>query len=287
MGWHQWVLVLYCQDSMHSFLSSPQISLWPTAVKIWLELLQELWSYGGFNLRVLAYPNFYRCKNVLDVLYDHAKFGGTEISPTAGVAKNVEYFVCLSVRHAFERQSLCARFRHEGVGARKRFWCRWIGGRFVVVHSCSTFWDWWELATSVNAEVQKRQKTAKLGFSSPQDDRINRSRRNFAGKRTPSVCYVTPYLALIGERGRYRSPKMSKFAKKCGFWPPEADTINTFRWNLACKCRLWICSSSPNLAFTGKRGSIQEPPKCPNLPKLWFLATVSRHNKHIQMKFGL
>jgi len=29
--------------------------------------------------------------------------------------------VCLSVRHAFERQSLCARFRHEGVGVQKRF----------------------------------------------------------------------------------------------------------------------------------------------------------------------
>jgi len=30
------------------------------------------------------------------------------------------------VRHAFERQRLCARFRHE-VGVQKRFWCRWIG----------------------------------------------------------------------------------------------------------------------------------------------------------------
>jgi len=43
----------------------------------------------------------------------------------AGVAKNVEFFVCLSVclsvRHAFERQRLCARFRHEGVRVQKRF----------------------------------------------------------------------------------------------------------------------------------------------------------------------
>jgi len=31
--------------------------------------------------------------------------------------------------------------------------------------------------------------------------------------------------------GRYGSPQMSKFAKNCGFWPPEADTMNTFRWN--------------------------------------------------------
>ena len=54
-----------------------------------------------------------------------AKFGGARISPAAGVAKNVEFFVCLfvsvSVRHAFERQSLCARFRHEGVGVQKLF----------------------------------------------------------------------------------------------------------------------------------------------------------------------
>jgi len=62
---------------------------------------------------------------VLEVLYHHAKFGGARISTAAGVAKNVEFFVCLSVslfvRHAFERQSLCARFGHEGVGVQKRF----------------------------------------------------------------------------------------------------------------------------------------------------------------------
>jgi len=36
-------------------------------------------------------------KNVLEVLYHHAKFGGTRISPAARVAKNVEFFVCLYV----------------------------------------------------------------------------------------------------------------------------------------------------------------------------------------------
>ena len=35
--------------------------------------------------------------------------------------------VCLSVNHAVERQSLCAWFRHECVGAQKWFRCRWIG----------------------------------------------------------------------------------------------------------------------------------------------------------------
>ena len=36
-------------------------------------------------------------KNVLEVLYHRAKIGGARISPAAGVAKNVELFVCLPV----------------------------------------------------------------------------------------------------------------------------------------------------------------------------------------------
>jgi len=63
--------------------------------------------------------------NVLEVLYHHAKFGWVRISPAAGAATNVEFFVCLfvclSVCHAFERQRLCAQFRHEGVEVQKRF----------------------------------------------------------------------------------------------------------------------------------------------------------------------
>jgi len=80
-------------------------------VKIWLDLLEGLWSYGGFKLRGSGYPQifsapsgktmrqtqkFYRCKNVLEVLYHRAKFGGARISPAARVARNVEFF-CLSV----------------------------------------------------------------------------------------------------------------------------------------------------------------------------------------------
>jgi len=34
---------------------------------------------------------------VLEILYHHVKFGGARISPAAGVTKNVEFFVCLSV----------------------------------------------------------------------------------------------------------------------------------------------------------------------------------------------
>jgi len=34
---------------------------------------------------------------VLEVLYHLVQFGGARISPAAGVTKNVEFFVCLSV----------------------------------------------------------------------------------------------------------------------------------------------------------------------------------------------
>ena len=124
------------------------------------------------------------------------------------------------------------------------------------------------------------------GFSPPQDDRINWSRWNFAVKHVPWVCYSTPNLALIGKRGSVQElPKLSKFAQNCGFWPPEADKMNTFSWSLACKCRPpWVCSSTPNLALIGKRESVQEPPK---IQKLWFLATGIRHNEHNQIKFGV
>ena len=62
---------------------------------------------------------------MLEVLFHHAKLGGARISPAARAAKKVVFlFVCLSVClfvTLFERQGLCARFRHEGVGVQKRF----------------------------------------------------------------------------------------------------------------------------------------------------------------------
>ena len=47
---------------------------------------------------------------------------------------------------------------------------------------------------------------------------------------------------------------MSKFAQNCGFWPTEADTMSTFRQNLACKCRPWVCCRTPNLALVENTG---------------------------------
>jgi len=50
-------------------------------------------------------------------------------------------------------------------------------------------------------------------------------------------------------------------AKIGGFSPPEDDRINRSRRNLARQRRPRVCSSIPNLALIGKRGSIQELPK--------------------------
>ena len=122
------------------------------AIKVSLDLLKGLWSYGVFNLMGSSYPKFLvplaaklcitpqtflRCKNVLEVFYHHTKFGVARISPAAGLAKKRQsFFVCpsrffvrhaSSVHHAFERQSLFTQFRHEDVGEQKWFWCRWIG----------------------------------------------------------------------------------------------------------------------------------------------------------------
>jgi len=49
----------------------------------------------------------------------------------------------------------------------------------------------------------------------------------------------------------------------------------------------WVWSSASNLALIDKRGSVQKPPKCQNLPKIVVLATGSQHNKHIQIKFDV
>jgi len=71
-------------------------------------------------------PNV-RCINVLEVLYHHAKFGGARISPAAGVAKNeffclpVCLFICVFVRHAFERQRFAPDFAMKALEYRNDF----------------------------------------------------------------------------------------------------------------------------------------------------------------------
>jgi len=149
------------------------------------------------------------------------------------------------------------------------------------VHTCSTFLDSCQLATPLNVEVEKN---ANFWVLPPKGDTINRSRRILASKHIPWVCYSTPSLVGIGKRVLVQEPPKSKFAQTCGFWPPEADTMNTFRWYLACKCRSWVCHSTPNLTIVGFGTGTPIIKSC---PKLWFLATGSRHSEHIHMKFDV
>jgi len=86
------------------------------AFKILLDLPKGLWSYGGFKLTGSGYPKFSvplavkRCvrpqkvfkvqERVVKVLYHHAKFGGSRISPAAGAAKDDELFLPAELRAA-------------------------------------------------------------------------------------------------------------------------------------------------------------------------------------------
>jgi len=107
-------------------------------VKISLDLLKGLWSYGVFNLRGLVTlkfsapssgetmcqtPKSFRgARTCLRFSITMPSLVGLGFHPPPGQPKTLNFlFVCLSVRHA------CARFRHKGVGVQKRFWCRWIG----------------------------------------------------------------------------------------------------------------------------------------------------------------
>jgi len=104
-----------------------------SVVKIWMDLLKGLRKYGGFKLRGRVSHEFsallaaklcvgpqkvLRWKKVLEVLYHCARFGGSRISPAA---KNVEFFVCLSVCYAFERQICAPDFTMKVLGVQKRF----------------------------------------------------------------------------------------------------------------------------------------------------------------------
>jgi len=161
-------------------------------------------------------------------------------------------------------------------------------GRFVVVHQCSTFWDWWQLATSLFTKCWSPKNGKNWGFSPPQNDRINRSRQNFAGRHVPWVCYSSPNLAFIGKRGSLQEPqkcqnlpnivvfghrKPTQWTHSDEIWPVSVDLGSVLAH------QIW--------PWSVKRGRYRSTQKCQNLPKLWFLATGSRHNEHIQIKFGV
>ena len=72
---------------------------------------------------------------MLEILYHRAKFGGARISPSAGAAKNVDFFylsVCLSACLFVTRLNVrdcapCFAMKALETGVQKRFLCRWTG----------------------------------------------------------------------------------------------------------------------------------------------------------------
>ena len=81
-----------------------------------------------------------------------------------------------------------------------------------------------------NRKCRSPKKRQKLGFFANRGRHIKQIETKY-GTYAYTVGLLYTHLALIGERwcGRYRSPQKSKFAQNCGFWPLEANTMNTFR----------------------------------------------------------
>ena len=105
-------------------------------------------------------PKVLEVKNVLEVLYHYAKFGGARISPAAGVAKTLSFlsvclFVCSSRVWTSEIVRPISPWRHWST---ETILTPLDRGRFVVLYPCLTLSDCCQLATTLNAEVQKRQK---------------------------------------------------------------------------------------------------------------------------------
>jgi len=146
------------------------------AVKISLDLLEGLWSYGGFKLTGSSYPEFLSAPYRQNCATDPKSFRGARtcsgssittpslvglgFHPSPRWPKTLSFLsvsVCLFVTLVNVRA--CA---HDF--AKYRRWSTEYSlmpldrGRFVVVHRCSTFSDCRQLTTSLNSEVQKTAK---------------------------------------------------------------------------------------------------------------------------------
>jgi len=107
---------------------------------------------------------------VLEVLYHHGKFGGARILSAAGVANNVNFLsvslsvTLLNVRDCapdFAMKPLEYRNDFDAFGYGKVCCCACVFNFLRLQLTNSTFSDCCQLATPLNAEVQK---TAKIVF---------------------------------------------------------------------------------------------------------------------------
>jgi len=146
------------------------------AVKILFDLLNGLWSYGGFKLTESGYPQIFspppsgetmsQTPKVLDV-QEHARgplspckiWWGSDFTRRWGGQKSWVCFVCLSVcSSCFWTSEIVRPISPWRCWTTETILMPLDSGRFVVVHWCSTFSDCCQLATTLNAEVQKMVK---------------------------------------------------------------------------------------------------------------------------------
>jgi len=195
--------------------------------KISLDFLKGLWSYEGFNLRGSGYPKFSAPSSGETMRQTPKSFRaartcsrssitvpslvGLGFHPPPGQPKTLSFlFVCFSVRHAFERQRLCARFRHEGVNDFDALVC-----------SCAPVFNFIRFPAIGDTTKCRSPKNGKIWvLSLPEGDRINRSRRNLARSvhYGSALAHAALNLNLIGKRGSVHAgaPQMSKFVQNCG-----------------------------------------------------------------------
>jgi len=166
---------------------------------------------------------------------------------------------CVFVRHAFERQSLCARFCHEGVNDFD-----------ALVYSCAPVFNFIRLPAIGDTTKCWSPKKDKMGFIAARG-RQNKPIETKFGTYVhygSAVAHAALNLDLISKRKSVQEPPNVKICPKLRFWAAEANTKNTFTWNFVCKCIPWVSSSTQNLTLVSKRYSVQESPKCQNLPKI-------------------
>ena len=107
-------------------------------LKSWLDLLEGLWSYRGFNLRVSAFPKFSAPPSGDIMRQTTKRFGGERTCSRSSITmpslvglgfhpppewpKTLSFlYVCLFVRHAFERQSCAPAFAMKALKYRDDF----------------------------------------------------------------------------------------------------------------------------------------------------------------------
>ena len=95
-------------------------------------------------------------------------------------------------------------------------------------------------------------------------------------------------LLPIGDNTKCRSPKNRKNWQKLGFLRRQRTTEKTDRDEIS-QVDVYHGSAIPHQIWPSsvKGVGTGTPQNVKICPKLWFLATGSRHNEHIKMKFGL